>query len=135
MSCTVHEKQQEAIERERREKSLELGLEDSMAASDPVAAVQPAPPVKEPDAAPLRLDRHDASDIVQLSDGSRWRVWPGDVPVTLQWLPTTEFLVSEVDDEHCSHVLINLADKSRIRVIDAERAWPIEHVRASFKAG
>ncbi|MGA2129035.1 MAG: hypothetical protein ABSG76_23130 [Xanthobacteraceae bacterium] len=131
----MDKKRQEAIERERREKSLELGLEDSMAASDPVAAVQPAPPVEEPDAAPVRLERHDASDIVQLSDGSRWRVWPGDVPATLQWLPSTEFLVSKVEDEHCSHVLINMLDKSRIRVIDAEKVWPIEDVRASFKAG
>jgi hypothetical protein len=35
--------QEKAIERDRREKALEAGLEDSIAGSDPVAAVQPAP--------------------------------------------------------------------------------------------
>jgi hypothetical protein len=28
--------------------------------------------------------------MVELRDGSAWRIWPGDIPKTLQWLPTTE---------------------------------------------
>jgi len=126
----VHE---DAADRERREKSLEVGLEDSMAASDPVAAVQAEPAESERE--PLRIARHDASDIVQLTDGSRWRIWPGDVPGTLHWLRTTELRVAEVADEFCSHVLIDLADKSRTRVIEASNSWPIERVRRSLKEG
>jgi len=123
---------EEARERERRERSLEIGLEDSMAASDPVAAVQPAP-AKEPDSVPLRIVKHDKSDIVELSDGSRWRVWPGDISTTLRWLPTTELRLSAMEDELCSHVLISTSDRSRTRVIDASRDWPVEKVRRSLR--
>jgi hypothetical protein len=62
--------------------------------------------------------RHDTSDIVQLSDGSRWRIWPGDVAATLQWFPTTELQIEPVEDKLWSHVLINRADGSCVRVID-----------------
>ncbi len=40
-------KRDSAAERERREKALETGLEDSSPASDPVAAVQPAPSTED----------------------------------------------------------------------------------------
>src|SRR5262249_1262550 len=33
----------------------------------------------------FRIARHDTSDVVQLSDGSGWRIWPADVATTLQW--------------------------------------------------
>ena len=35
-----------------------------------------------------------------------WRIWPGDV-ATLNWLPTTDLLISEIGDEFCSHALID----------------------------
>ena len=38
----------------------------------------------------MRIKQHDRSHIVELSDGSAWRIWPGDTPKTLQWLSTTE---------------------------------------------
>ncbi len=126
---------EEAIERERREKALETGLEDSSPASDPVAAVQPAPSVEDRDSVILQIKRHDKSDVVELSDGSRWRIWPGDAPTTLQWFPTTELQLSDIEDAFCSHVLINLSDRTQTRVIEASKNWPIEQVRKSFKEG
>jgi hypothetical protein len=77
--------------------------------------------------------RHDTSDIVQLSDGSRWRIWLGDVAATLQWYPTTELEIEPVEDELCSHVLINRANGSRVRVIDEGSNWPPEEVQRSLK--
>ena len=34
--------------------------------------------------------------------------------------------VSEIDDEFCSHALIDKADGSRVRVIDASKDWPVQ---------
>jgi hypothetical protein len=56
--------------------------------------------------------------------------WPGDIALTLNWLPTTDLRVSEIGDEFCSHALIDSADGSRVRVIEASKDWPVEQVRA-----
>src|SRR6266404_547376 len=55
----------------------------------------------------MQIKKHDRSHMVELRDGSAWRIWPGDIPKTLQWLPTTEIDVADIDDEICSHALIN----------------------------
>ena len=47
----------------------------------------------------MLIKKHDLSDIVELEDGSLWRIWPGDIALTLNWLPTTYLLVSEIGDE------------------------------------
>jgi len=51
----------------------------------------------------MQIKKHDRSHLVELRDGSAWRIWPGDIPWTLQWLPTTEIDVTNIDDEICSH--------------------------------
>jgi FtsP/CotA-like multicopper oxidase with cupredoxin domain len=45
----------------------------------------------------MLFTKHDQSHIVELEDGSRWRIWPGDIAATLQWLPTTELQVVAID--------------------------------------
>jgi hypothetical protein len=77
----------------------------------------------------MLIKKHDKSYIVELDDGSLWRIWPGDIALTLNWLPTTDLLVSDIGDEFCSHALIDQADGSRVRVIEASEDWPVEHVR------
>ena len=62
----------------------------------------------------MRITRHNKSDVVELSDGSTWRIWPGDAVTTLQWLPTTEIDVADIEDEFCSHALIDRSDGSRV---------------------
>ena len=83
----------------------------------------------------MLIAKHDRSHIVELEDGSRWRIWPGDIARTLQWLPTTELQVLAIDDEFCSHALINQTDGSRVGVIKAEADWPAEQVRRHLKQG
>ena len=83
----------------------------------------------------MRIERHDTSDIVELDNGSRWRIWPGDLPQTLQWLPTTEVDLAAIDDAFCSHALVDRSDGSRVRVIEAGATWPVEQVRRSLKSG
>jgi hypothetical protein len=53
----------------------------------------------------MQIEKHDKSYIVKLEDGSSWRIWPGDIALTLEWLPTTVLEVSEIDDEFCSHAI------------------------------
>jgi hypothetical protein len=62
--------------------------------------------------------------MVELRDGSAWRIWPGDIPKTLQWLPTTEIDVADIEDEICSHGLVDRSNGSRVRVISASAHWP-----------
>jgi hypothetical protein len=44
-----------------------------------------------------QIKRHDRSHLVELRDGSAWRIWPGDIPKTLQWRPTTDIDVADID--------------------------------------
>jgi hypothetical protein len=44
----------------------------------------------------MLIKKHDKTRIVELEDGSLWRIWPGDIALTLNWLPTTDLRVSEM---------------------------------------
>jgi len=83
----------------------------------------------------MLIKNHDKSRIVELEDGSLWRIWPSDLALTLSWLPTTDLRVSEISDEFCSHALIDQADGSRVRVIKASQNWLVEQVRRFMKKG
>ena len=83
----------------------------------------------------MLIKKHNKSNIVELEDGSLWRIWPGDIALTLNWLSTADLLVLEIRDEFCSHALIDHSDGSQVRVIEATEDWPVEHVRRSMKKG
>jgi hypothetical protein len=83
----------------------------------------------------MRIKRHDRSHVVELSDGSAWRIWPGDAPQTLQWLPTTEIDVADSEHDICSHVLVDRSTGSRVRVISVAENWPAHAVRRSLRGG
>ena len=80
----------------------------------------------------MRITKHDECYIVELSDCSAWRIWPADLGDTLRWLPTTEIEVRKIDDKTCSHALINRLDGSQVRVIRANREWPVDKIRQSL---
>ena len=46
----------------------------------------------------MQIEKHDKSYIVKLEDGSSWRIWPGDIALTLGWSSTTVLEVSQIDD-------------------------------------
>ena len=83
----------------------------------------------------MQIKKHDRSHMVELRDGSAWRIWPGDIPKTLQWLPTTEIDVADIDDEICSHALVDRSNGSRVRVISVSAQWPAAAVRRCLRAG
>src|ERR1700738_3014090 len=53
----------------------------------------------------MRIRSHSESHIVELDDGSRWQIFPGDLDLTLDWTPETELSVVPIDDEVSSHAL------------------------------
>jgi hypothetical protein len=83
----------------------------------------------------MQIKRHDISQMVELRDGSAWRIWPSDIPNTLGWLPTTEIDVADIDDEICSHALIDRSNGSQVRVIRASENWPAAAVRRCLRQG
>ena len=83
----------------------------------------------------MQIKKHDRSHLVELRDGSAWRIWPSDIPKTLRWLPTTEIDVADIDDEICSHALIDRSNGSRVRVINIGEQWPAAAVRRCLRHG
>jgi hypothetical protein len=83
----------------------------------------------------MQIKKHDRSHMVELRDGSAWRIWPGDIPKTLEWRPTTEIDVTHIEHEICSHALVDRANGSRVRAIRASAYWPAAAVRRSLREG
>ena len=80
----------------------------------------------------MRIKKRETSYIVELEDGSTWRIWPCDLLTSLHWMPTTRFEVSEIDDDHCTHALIDRTTGSRVQVIEAAAAFAPEQIKASL---
>jgi hypothetical protein len=59
----------------------------------------------------MKIRSHSESHLVELDDGSRWQIFPGDLAVTLGWLPDTELGVIRVEGDLCSHALVSAMDK------------------------
>ena len=57
---------------------------------------------------------------------------PGDIDVTLNWLPDTELNV-RIEDPASSHALIS-ADNSSVRVLPIGEKWPLNEVRHVLKS-
>ena len=76
----------------------------------------------------MLIRRHSEPHIVELENGSAWRIWPGDLASTLKWMPSSQLTVTEIEDEFCTHALVDQADGARVRVIAATDRWPPEAV-------
>jgi hypothetical protein len=72
----------------------------------------------------LCLKTHSESHLVELDDGSRWKIFLGDLDVTLNWSPETEFKLVLIKDEISSHAMISLDDNSRVRILAESDSWP-----------
>nr|WP_218626168.1 hypothetical protein [Bradyrhizobium sp. dw_78] len=70
-----------------------------------------------------------------MDDGSTWRVFPGDLDVTLNWRPETDLKLVHIDDDVSSHALLNNGDNSRVRVLPTSEKWPVKEVKAMLKNG
>jgi len=81
----------------------------------------------------MKIKSHSESHIVELEDGSRWQIFPGDLDLTLNWKPETDLTVVPSDDEISSHMLVNGSGK--VHVIAAGESWPVKEVRSVLKEG
>jgi hypothetical protein len=70
----------------------------------------------------MQIKTHQKGYSVELQDGSRWCIWPPDMYGTLQWSPSTDLNVMEIDDNFSTHALID-QDGGRVRVISADADW------------
>ena len=81
----------------------------------------------------MRIRSHSESHIVELDDGSRWQIFPGDLDLTLNWKPETEIVVMPADDDLSSHVLVG--GDAKVRVIAVDESWPVREVKSALKEG
>ncbi|MDH6688952.1 hypothetical protein ABIF38_003557 [Bradyrhizobium japonicum] len=81
----------------------------------------------------MKIRVHLQSHIVELDDGSRWQVFPGDLDLTLNWKPETDLMVLDADDEVASHVLVGGGAKVRARRVGD--SWPATQVKDALKGG
>jgi hypothetical protein len=82
---------------------------------------------------PMRLRSHSEGHVVELEDGSRWQIFPGDADITLDWQPETDLTLLPVEDEVSSHILVS--ESGPVRVIPAGQPWPASQVKAMLKDG
>ena len=80
----------------------------------------------------MRVKSHEKSHIVELEDGTAWRIWPRALAIPLLWMPSTRLTVSEIDDDCCTHALVDHKHGTSVRVINAEAAFAPEKIEASF---
>jgi hypothetical protein len=79
------------------------------------------------------IKAHQRNYLVELEDGSRWRIWPPDMYGTLRWSPSTDLRVLEIDDTFSTHALVD-QDRTRVRVISADADWTPRRMRGHLIA-
>jgi hypothetical protein len=77
----------------------------------------------------MKIRKHSESHLVELDDGSKWRIFPDDLDVTLNWQPDVELKVVRIADDISSHSLVSSSDNSRVRVLPDGEDWPLRQVK------
>ena len=72
----------------------------------------------------MKIKTHSESHLVELDDGSKWQIFPGDLDVTLNWQLDTELKLVRIDPAS-SHALVSGDDNSNVRVLLAGEKWPV----------
>ena len=81
----------------------------------------------------MRIRSHSESHVVELEDGSRWQIFPGDLDLTLDWKPETQLVVEPIEDEVSTHALVGAGAK--VRTIPEGQSWPVGEVKSILKEG
>ena len=81
----------------------------------------------------MQIKMHQKGYSVELLEGSRWCIWPPDMRGTLQWSPSTDLNVIEIDDNFSTHALIDQNGR-RVRVISADANWIPRRMRGNLIA-
>jgi hypothetical protein len=82
----------------------------------------------------MKIRSHSESHLVELDNGSKWQIFPGDLDVTLNWKPATELKLVRIEDPACSHMLV-ADDNCSVRVLPFGEKWPLDKVQKVLKDG
>ncbi len=83
----------------------------------------------------MKIRKHSESHLVELDDGSKWQIFPGDLDVTLNWQPDTELNLVRIANDASSHALVSESDNSRVRILPQDENWPVKEVKNTLKDG
>jgi hypothetical protein len=83
----------------------------------------------------MKIRKHSESHLVELEDGSRWQIFPGDIDLTLNWQTDVELKLVRIDDEASSHALVSVADNSSVRVLPVNERWSVKDVKDMLREG
>jgi hypothetical protein len=82
----------------------------------------------------MKIKAHSESHLVELDDGSRWQIFPGDLDITLGWQPETDLDLVTTEEDIGTHALIS-NDGKRVRVLPEEARWPEGRAKAVLRDG
>lgn len=82
----------------------------------------------------MRIVSHSESHIVELDDGSRWQIFPGDLDITLSWTPETILKLIPMEGDVSEYALICDDDVGRVRVLEEDHDWPKQQVRSKLQS-
>jgi len=82
----------------------------------------------------MRIRKRRNNCIIELEDGSAWRIWPDDFPRSKDWTESTQLTAHRFNGGFCTHVLLNRLDGICVRAIDAAEDWPSYQGRAVMAA-
>jgi hypothetical protein len=83
----------------------------------------------------MKIRKHSESHLVELEDGSKWQIFPGDLDITLNWQPDTELKLVRIANDASSHALVSESDNSSVRVLPLDENWPVKEVKNTLKNG
>jgi hypothetical protein len=82
----------------------------------------------------MKIRSHAENHTVELEDGSRRRIFPGDLDATLDWTPETELAVVAVDDQVSARALATVTG-GLVHVLPADEPWPVQNAKSILKDG
>ena len=80
----------------------------------------------------MKIVSHLESHIVELDDGTRWQLYPGDLDITLGWKPETELRLIRIDGDVSELALVTDGDTGRVRVLPEGESWREGAVQADL---
>ena len=82
----------------------------------------------------MKIKAHSESHIVELDDGSRWQIFPGDLDITLGWQPETDLDLVRTNADIGTHALVSV-DCGRVRVLRVGERWPEDQAKVVLRDG
>jgi len=81
----------------------------------------------------VKIRSHSESHLVELDDGSKWKIFPA--PLISPCIGGLTLTPVSSREEISSHALVSVADNARVRVIPATKEWPVREVKKVLKEG